>query len=145
MTATTRKYNRPKREKLAAVLVAEMVGVTQAERETGIPKTTIQYWLDRPEFVQFRIRVREDLAAEITTVAHLAWTRVAEGLLAGAFEPRDVLTAAEKSTALMQLLSGQATERIETLTSGMDDHERAQLRDILQAAIAEREAADARD
>lgn len=137
------RKRRPKAEKLAAVLAAEMVGVTEVERQTGIPHQTIGYWMDQPEFSQYRRKAREDLVAEVTLVAHLAWHRVAEGLASGAFEPRDILFAAEKSSGLMQLLTGQATERIETVTAGLNDHERALLRDVLKQAIAEREAVDA--
>jgi len=139
------RKRRDRRTKLGAVVLAEIVGVTQAEKQTGIPKESIHYWMNRPEFAPYRTRTREDLADEITAVVHLAWTRVAEGLQRGEFEPRDILTAAEKSTALMQLVTGQATERVETITSGMDDHERAQLRSVLQQAIAEREAEHAGD
>jgi hypothetical protein len=137
------RKHRDRRTKLGAVVLAEIVGVTQAGEQTGIPKQTIQYWLERPEFGPYRTRAREDLAKEITAVVHLAWTRVAEGLERGEFEPRDILTAAEKSTALMQLVTGQATERVETITSGMNDHEREQLRNVLKQAIAERETVDA--
>uniref|UniRef100_A0A6M3LQW5 Uncharacterized protein n=1 Tax=viral metagenome TaxID=1070528 RepID=A0A6M3LQW5_9ZZZZ len=131
--------NRPKHQKLAAIMAADMVGVVEAKRRTGIPASTIRYWMDRPEFVEFRTKTREDLAESVRTVAHLAWQRVAEGLARGDFEPRDILFAAEKSASLMQLLSGNPTERVESVTAGMNDHERAQLREVLQRAIAEKE------
>jgi len=120
-----------------------MVGVVAAERKTGIPESSIRYWMEKPEFAEFRAKNREDLAEAVRTVAHLAWQRVAEGVIAGTFEPRDILFAAEKSASLMQLLSGAPTERIENVTAGMDDHERAQLREVLRLAIAEKEAAEA--
>jgi len=138
-----RVYGRSKRVKMAAVVLAEMVGVTEAEKQTGIPKESIHYWLHREEFAPYRTRAKEDLVAEVTTVTHLAWAKVAEGLQAGEFDPRDILVAAEKSAALLQLLTGQATERIETVTAGLNDHERSLLRDVLKQAIAEREAVDA--
>jgi hypothetical protein len=144
-TPIRKRVHRDRRTKMAAVVLAEIVGVTEAEKQTGIPKQSIQYWLDRPEFRPYRTRAREDLIAEITTVVHLAWTKIGEGLMNGEFEPRERIAAAEKATQFMQLLSGGATERVETLTSGMDDHERAQLRTILKAAIAEREAANVGD
>ena len=138
----SRVDNRPKHVKLAAVMAADLVGVTEAERQTGIPESTIRYWMDRPEFAEFRAKAREELGEAVRTVAALAWQRVAEGLLAGTFEPRDILFAADKATSMMQLLSGNPTERVESVTAGMDDHERAQLRDILRQAIAEKEAAE---
>src|SRR5512147_138178 len=95
---------RPKRQKLAAVLAAEISGVVAAERQTGIPASTIRYWMDRPEFAEFRSRAREEMAEEVKVVAHLAWMRVAEALRAGTMEPRDALFAADKATAMYQLV-----------------------------------------
>ena len=83
------------------------------------------------------------MAEEVTLVARLAWRKVAEGLQAGTFEPRDAIFAAEKATAAMQLLTGQATQRVETVTDGMNDHEKDALRAVLDDAIRAKEAADA--
>lgn len=113
-----RKYT--KRQKLSAVLAADMVGVTEVSRQTGIPKQTIDYWLDRPEFGQFRTKAREDLQDEIKVAAHLAWQRTAEALSAGTMEPRDVLFAAEKATTLMLLVGGEATARTESKDISVD-------------------------
>ena len=134
--AERRKYT--KRQKLSAVMAAEMVGVTMAGEQSGIPKTTIQYWLDRPEFAPFRTKTREDLMEEVKTVAHLAWTRVGEALAAGTLEPRDALFAADKATSYVQLLGGSATVRIETSDVGdiLDDHERIALRKAIDAELA---------
>jgi len=44
-----RRYTAKQRAK--AVGVAMVDGVTAAERVTGIPKTTIQDWTKRPEYV----------------------------------------------------------------------------------------------
>lgn len=128
---------RPKADKLAAVLAADMTGVVAASEATGIPESTIRYWMEKPEFAAYRAKAREDLKDEITVVAHLAWQRVAEGLASGAMEPRDALFAAEKATTQYLLMSGEATGRLEhkTLTEGLDDHERAALRDIIDAAL----------
>lgn len=135
---TKRRYNR--KEKLAAIMAAEMGGVTQAGEQTGIPKTTIQYWLGRPEFAQFRTRTREELIEEIKTVAHLAWQRTAEALQAGTIEPRDILFAAEKATNLQLLMRGEATNRIESvsITDGLDDHEREVLSTVIRDELARR-------
>jgi transposase-like protein len=128
-----RRYT--KKQKLAAVMAAEMSGVTQAERETGIPKETIHYWLNRPEFAQFRTKAREEMAEEIKVVAHLAWMRTAEALYANTLEPRDVLFAAEKASSLVQLLAGQPTSRTETRTwtDDLNDDEKQRLRDWIDS------------
>lgn len=110
--APRRRY--AKKEKLAAVLAAEMGGLTQASEQTGIPKSTLAYWMERPEFVQVRTKTREDLADEIKVVAHLAWQAIATALAAGTMEPRDAVFAAEKATSLQLLMSGDATSRTES-------------------------------
>jgi len=126
---------RPKRVKLAAVLAADMVGVVAASKQTGLPESTIRYWRDKPEFAEIRARTREELAEEVKAVAHLAWQRVAESM--STMEPRDAIFAAEKATTLLQLLSGDATARTEsvTLTDGLDDHEKAKLKAVLAEAL----------
>lgn len=134
-----RKYTR--KQKLAAVMAAEIAGVTQAAEQSGIPHQTISYWLERPEFSEYRRKAREDMAEEVGVVAHLAWQRVAEALRAGTLEPRDALFAADKATTLYQLVTGQATNRTETrdLSDAFDDHEWDALKGLL------REAANAGD
>lgn len=119
--APQRRY--AKREKLAAVLAAEMGGLTQASDSLGIPKSTLAYWMDQPAFADIRTKTREDLADEVKVVAHLAWRRIAEALRDGTMEPRDALFAAEKATSLRLLMSGEATGRTETrdLTGTLSD------------------------
>lgn len=126
----TRRRSYTKAEKLSAVLSAEMTGVVATEKSTGIPESTIRYWMDKPEFAEYRAKAREDLKDEITVVAHLAWQRVAEGLQRGDMEPRDALFAAEKATTQYLLMSGEATSRSETrsVTDDLDDTERERLR-----------------
>lgn len=133
-----RRYS--KRTKLAAVLAAEMGGVVQAERQTGIPESTIRYWAAKPEFAEIRAKTREDLADEIKIVAHLAWKAVGAALEAGTMEPRDALFAAEKATSLRLLMSGDATERTETrdITDVFDDHEKSVLGDAIRDELARR-------
>lgn len=119
--AARRRYDR--KTKLAAVIAAEMSGITEASKQTGIPKQTIDYWMDDPEFGRIRTKTREDLADEIKVVAHLAWQRIAEALSAGTMEPRDALFAAEKATSLRLLMAGDATSRTETrdITGSLED------------------------
>jgi len=138
-----RRYT--KRTKLAAVMAAEMGGVVQAQDQTGIPESTIRYWMDQPEFAQVRAKTREDLAEEISTVAHLAWQRVARALASGEMEPRDAIFAAEKATSLQLLMSGEATARTEnvSITDGLDDHEKAALGGAIRDELARRADAQA--
>jgi len=127
---------RNKRTKLAAVMAAEMSGVVEAAKQTGIPATTIEYWLHKPEFAAIRTKTREDLAEEYKVAAHVTIARLIE--LAPIMEPRDVIFAAEKSATILALLRGEATSRTETrtLTDGLDDHEKAALRAIIDEVVA---------
>jgi hypothetical protein len=139
---TRGKYvRRSKAEKLSAVLAAEMSGQQVTAERTGIPLSTLHGWMDQPEFAEFRTKTREELQETVRLVAHLAWSKVAEGIQKGEFEPRDILFAAEKSASLMQLLNGQATERTEvvSVTDGMDDHEKETLGKLLRDEMAKRE------
>lgn len=133
------RVRRDRKTKLSVVMAAEMVGVTEAARQAGIPHSTVAYWLDLPEFVQYRRKAREDMAEEVGIVAHLAWQRVAEALRAGTMEPRDALFAADKATTLYQLVTGQATDRHETrdVTATLDDSEKQQLAEAIDGWLAE--------
>lgn len=144
--AAPRRRHYTRKEKLAAVMAAEMVGVTEAAEQAGIPHQTLSYWMERPEFSEYRRKAREDLVEEVGIVAHLAWQRVAEALQAGSLEPRDALFAADKATSLYQLVSGQATSRSEhrELLADFDDHERDAVAAWLHDLARERlEAGDA--
>jgi transposase-like protein len=109
--APRRRYTT--KQKLAAVVAAEMGGLTVAAEQIGVPKSTLKYWMDSPAFAPFRTKTREDLHDEVSVVSHLAWQRIAESLQAGTMEPRDALFAAEKATSLLLLMSGAATSRTE--------------------------------
>ena len=133
--AERRRYT--KREKLAAVMAAELSGVTVAGEKLGIPKTSIQYWTTSPEFAQFRTKTRDDMQDEVKIVAHLAWKRIAQSLASGEMEPRDAIFAAEKSSSLLQLLAGDVTSRSEVSTfHGYNDHEKRAIADLLRQALA---------
>jgi hypothetical protein len=114
MAERPRQYQRrPKRVKLAAVMAAEISGITQVSKETGISPSTLHHWMNDPEMAAIRSKTREDLADEIKAVAHLAWQAVGEGLRNGTLEARDAIFAAEKATSLQILMTGGATARSE--------------------------------
>jgi hypothetical protein len=134
---TKRKHvTRPKRVKLAAVMAAEMVGVVEASKQMGIPATSIEVWLKKPEYAAIRTKTREDLADEVKLAAHLAWRRVID--TADTMEPRDAIFAAEKAATILQLLSGGATSRTETrdLTARLNEQQADQLMDDIDAWLA---------
>lgn len=130
-TPIRKKRRYTKATMAATVLVADQSSVNAAAEATGIPRTTIEYWMDKPEFVDIRQRAHEGWAEEVIVVARRGWGLIAEKL--PEMEPKDLIDVTEMATAKALLMSGEATSRTETktLTDGMDDHERETLRRIL--------------
>lgn len=126
-----------KRQKVTAVIAAEMTSQKAAAETTGIPVTTIAYWMDQPEFVALRAKTREDLAEESMALAHKTLGEIQRRL--AEFEPRDLTILYGVLTDKGQLLAGQPTGRTETraITDGLDDHEKAALRKVLDAVLEE--------
>ena len=137
--AKNRRYT--KAEKATAVIAAEMSTVTAAAEQTGIPASTLRYWLDSPDFAELRVKTREEAAAGFSVIMHLAQARLVE--LIPTMEPRDLTILLGVAAEKAQLLGGGPTSRTETrtLTDDLDDHEHALLRDIIDGAIAEAAAA----
>ena len=127
-----RKYTR--REKMTAVVAAELTSVEAAAEAAGIPRTTLVYWMDRPEFVALRHNAREYMADETLVVARLAWGKLAERIRSGDIDTRDLVLATGMATDKAQLLNGGATARSEQrdITGTISDAE-------LAAAIREAE------
>jgi hypothetical protein len=75
----------------------------------------------------------------MSMLAHLAASKLAKAIIAGEVEARDLIVALGVSTDKAQLLSGAATSRTEnrTLTDGLNDHEKQQLRDALDRLLAD--------
>lgn len=127
------------RTKARAVGIALVEGVTETERQTGIPKVTVWQWMQDPAYEQLRTRVREDVMAEWWSGIQLG----ARHLVAGMENPDVPLR--DKSQAFLalaqnyQLMSGAATSRTETkeITDGLTDDEKDQLRLAIRAAVGE--------
>lgn len=126
-----------KRQKVTAVVAAELSTQTAAAGTTGIPLTTINAWMQEPWAVELRNKTREDLAEESRVLAHKVLAQIAKRL--DDFGPRDLPILYGVLVDKGQLLAGQPTGRTEHLvTEGMDDHEKEALREFLRKAIAER-------
>jgi len=125
--AERRRYSR--KTKASAVIAAEMSSVTAAAEATGIPRTTIGYWADQPEFVVLRQKTREELAAGSIVLAHLAQAALERKIAAGEVEPRDLATIYGIAIDKGQLLAGEATSRNEhrDITENMSPTETIQL------------------
>jgi hypothetical protein len=109
--ATRRKYTVKQRAETAGLAI--VVGVTEAERQTGIPKETIQYWTEKPEFAQLRTRAREAVVADFWIAIQAGVEQVHLGLIGDA-PLRDKATALATLVDRYALLNGEATQRTET-------------------------------
>jgi hypothetical protein len=98
---------------VAAILAADASSLTAASEATGIPRKTIAYWMDRPEFAELRQNAREGMAEDALMVARLAWKKLGEAIAAGELEARDLVIATGMATDKSQLLNGAATSRTE--------------------------------
>ena len=137
-TRHKRRTTYPEKTKLAAVIAAEITSQTEVEHSTGIPQETIRDWVKDPKYAEIRSKTREQLVEEIRVVAHLAVKRVAETL--PSMEPRDALFAFEKAATILQLVSGEATARVETreLLNDFNDHETEVMQEWLRDQLKER-------
>ena len=108
--AERRRYTTRVRAKAVGIAVVD--GVTAAAEKTGIPKQTIDYWLDKPEFGHLRTKTREEVAEQLWSVIQIAIREVAEGIVGDA-------PLRDKSVALgilydkHALMTGGATGRTE--------------------------------
>jgi hypothetical protein len=134
--AAKRRYTR--KEKASAVTAAAASSVVAAAEATGIPATTIDYWMHSPEFVEIRDRTREELADEMRVLAHMATDRLRQ--LIPSMDARDLIVLDSMAIDKSQLLRGEATARTETRAlDAFDDHERQALHDAIRAELEGRE------
>jgi len=133
----TKRRRYDKRTKAAAVVKAEHTSQLAAAEAMGIPRKTLAYWVESEEFANLRQKTREELAGGSIVLAHLAQAELQRKVLAGEVEPRDLAVIYGIAIDKGQLLSGQVTHRTETVTGGMNDHERAALHDLLLEAVRE--------
>src|ERR1035437_1349681 len=133
--AERRRYT--KSQKMAAVIAAEFTTPEAAAEGLGIPPSTVYYWFDQPEFVELRKKTREDMSAETAALAHKVLGVITAKL--PDYEPRDLNTLYGILVDKSQLLTGEATARLENrdLTNGLDDHEKEAMADLLKRAIEE--------
>ena len=109
--AERRKYTARTRAKAVGIAVVE--GVTAAERATGIPKQTIDYWMDKPEFGHLRTTAREVVAQQMWIGIQVGVQQLVEGLKGDA--PLHHKASAFQALAdRFALLTGDATSRTES-------------------------------
>lgn len=98
---------------MVAIAAAEATSVLAAAEASGIPESTLRYWLDDPKFAPFRENAREAMAEEARVVARMAWQALAKAIASGTLDGRDLVMAAGMATDKSQLLNGGATARTE--------------------------------
>ena len=109
MATARRRYDAKTRAKASGIAVVE--GVTEAERQTGIPKETIHYWT-KTEFAHLRTTAREVVVDQFWIALQVGLREVLKGISGEA-------PLKEKSDALRTiadryaLLTGSATSRTE--------------------------------
>ena len=109
--AERRRYTARTRAK--AVGIAMVDGVTSAERQTGIPKETIQYWTAKPEFAHLRTTARETVAEEMWIGIQVGVRELVAGL-SGDAPLHHKASAFQALADRFALLTGGATSRTES-------------------------------
>lgn len=134
MTQPRRRYT--KADKATAVIAAEMSTVQAAAEATGVPESTLRYWMDDPKFAELRAKTREEAAAGFQVLMHAAQARLYD--LIPTMEPRDLTVLLGVATDKAQLLLGEPTSRNEhrSVTDDLDDDEKQRLRDWIDALPA---------
>jgi hypothetical protein len=132
-----RRYT--KRERIAAIVAAEMTSNLGAAQALGIPETNVRRWRDDPELAKYGEKTREELAAGSMMLAHRALEAISARI--GEFEPRDLVILLGVAVDKSQLLAGAATQRTETkdITARFTDHEMDMLADAIDDEIKRRE------
>lgn len=133
-----RKY--PKATKAALVLLADQTSVNAAAEAAGVPRKTLEYWLDRPEFADLRQRAREGWGDDAVLTARIGWGLLAERM--PDMSDGDLIDATDLATTKALLLKGEATNRTETrdITDVLPDEDRAKLVESIDTWLAESHA-----
>ena len=141
MAEQRRRYT--KRQKVAAIVAAELTTAKAAAKSTGIPETNIRRWRDDPEMAQYSAKTREEIAEDARALSARVLESIRERL--GEFDPRDLSVLFGILTDKSQLLAGQPTERTETrdITATLPDHEKDALADAIDEWLKERSDAPA--
>jgi transposase-like protein len=112
-------------QKAQAVGTALAVGSKRASHELGIPRRTIDYWINHPEFAELRQRAREDVADQMWAGVQIAIVEVVDALTNPKVPLRDKAQALDVLFKQHALLTGAATSRTEArdITGTLSDAE----------------------
>jgi len=125
VTELRRRYT--KKERILAVVAADMTTPDKAAEATGIPVRNIYRWAEDPEMAEYITKTRDALSEDIKVVAALAWSTLIERIRKGDIDTRDLIVAAGVAVDKSQLLSGGATSRMEArdITGTLSDQDLA--------------------
>lgn len=131
--AERRRYT--KKQKASAVALATTINPFAASQETGIPRTTILGWMEKPEYDILRQKTRDEMADGFKLLANLALSRLLKQIEDDDVDPRDVAVAMGIATEKFLLLRGEATARTEhrQWTDELDDDEKRKLREWIDS------------
>jgi len=118
---------------------AVAASVQEAAEDLDIPRRTLGYWLESEEFAELRQKTREEAGEGWKVILHRAQERTMQ--LIPTMDADQIMVLAGIATDKLQLISGAATSRTEhrDISVDLDDHERAALREAIQAELAKRE------
>lgn len=137
--AERRRYSA--RTKARAVGIALVENAEVAAERTGIPRRTIGYWMDHPEFAALRLKTREEVAETMWVGVQVGVEEVIKGIKGDA-PLRDKAVALGILWDKQALMSGQATSRSEhtEMAEHLDDHEAQALSDLIDEELKRRES-----
>jgi hypothetical protein len=136
----TKRRRYTKREKATVVIAAEMSTAAAAAEASGIPETNIRRWRDDPALAEYSAKTREDMADGFRVILGRVIDHIAE--IIPKMEPKDAIVLAGVAAEKLLLLTGEATERIETrlipkdFADGEADAIAAWLRDLARERMA---------
>lgn len=132
-----RGKKRPTSERARAVGIALVDGASAASEATGLPRQTIQGWMETPEFGELRQRTKDQVVGEWFAGVQLAFRRSIT-LLDKTDDPVKAATAGAIMFDKLALTRGDATTRSEvTHFRDYNDEERRRLRDALDRVLEE--------
>lgn len=114
-----------KAQKAQAVGQALSTSVEATAEAMGVPRSTIRYWVDHPEFAELRQTTRDQLADQLWATIQVGVAEVAKGLRSPDAPLRDKVVAVGVLYDKHALLTGAATSRTESrdLTGTLSDVE----------------------
>lgn len=119
--------------------LASVSSTRGAAEAAGIPPSTLQYWMDDPQFAHLRTQSRERVAEEFWATIQVGVREVARGLTDPDASLRDKAVALGVVYDKFALMTGGATNRSENrdITGSISDGELAAAVRAAEAVLAD--------